>query len=311
MRKTLALFLAALFILAGSAFDKTKKQVFDELRLIMTKQEEKAFKSIKTQEDLDKFVNEFWAKRDSDPSTPENETKTLYYERLRAAEKYFREAGRKGWLTDRGRIFVILGPPSKREQKMMSPAEAGALANSEWRDQGGFNITSTGNLNGEVWYYDNLKLVLVFLDERGMGQYRLINPPPVLLDYLDRAKKRFLPRSKAAVGENLPISADVDLKAKKLYLHIPLQALLYKKKDGKFFADIELTFLYTSLRTNMQKSFSQEMKFPVDEKDIKDPEKRVTIPINLGPLKGTYIIDIVVKDKISEKVGKKRYKLKI
>lgn len=310
MRKTLVLLLVSLFLFSSSAFDKTKRAVFDELRLIMTKQEEKAFKSIKTQEELQNFVKEFWKKRDSDPSTPENETKNLYYERLRAAEKYFREAGRKGWLTDRGRIFVILGPPNKRDMKMMSPEEASSISNSAWRDQGGFNITSTGNLNGEVWYYDNLKLVLVFLDEKRMGQYRLINPPPELLDYLERAKKRFLPGNTMA-GENLPISADADVKGKKLYIHIPLQALLYKKEKGNYMADIELGFFYTNLRTNMQKSFTQEMKFSVKEKDIKDPEKRVTIPINLGPLKGTYIIDIVIKDKISGKTGKKRYKLKI
>ena len=309
MRKVLILLLTALFVLSATGFDKVKQELYDELRLIMTKQEEKEFKSIKDENGLQQFVEKFWEKRNPDPSTPQNEAREVYYKRLKAAEKYFREPGKKGWLTDRGRIFVLLGPPSKRDQRMMSYEDAANIAASRWSAQARFSLGSTGNLNGEIWYYDDLKLVLVFLDEGGTGQYRLINPPPVLLDYLDKSKKDF--GIKSNQEGPLPISADVDLKGKKLYVHIPLSALSFKKKDGKFYADIKLEFYYTNAKTGVQKSFAQEMKFEVKEKDIKDPEKRVTIPLNIAPLKGVYILDIVVQDVIGQNEGKKRYKLKI
>ncbi len=308
MRKILTILALGVFLFSSN-FDEEKRNIYDGLRLIMTKEEKKEFESLKNQDELKNFVNNFWKERDPDPSTPRNEAEEVYLQRLRAAKKYFKEPGKKGWLTDRGRTFLLLGPPSKRELRMIDENEADRIASTQW-DYQELNLQgNTGDKNAEVWFYNDYRLTLVFLDERGTHQFFLHNPPPSLLSYLERAKEQFLP--KGIVGEEMEVLVDVNRSQKKLFIHIPLYTLSYKKKDGKFLADINLIFLYTDVRTNNQKSFSKEMKFEVEKREIKDKKKQVTIPLLIASLKGKYIIEIIIKDLISNKEVKKRYKLKI
>ena len=58
---------------------------------------------------------EFWKKRDPDPDTEENEFKTQYFQRIDEANHLFTDGGEPGWLQDRGRIYILLGPPADRE----------------------------------------------------------------------------------------------------------------------------------------------------------------------------------------------------
>lgn len=55
----------------------------------------------------------FWEKRDPGGSTTGiNIFREQFFERLRLASIYFAESGRPGWKTDRGEVFIVLGPPS-------------------------------------------------------------------------------------------------------------------------------------------------------------------------------------------------------
>ncbi len=60
------------------------------------------------------FREEFWKRRDLDPSTEENEFKMEYFNRIEKANDLFISEGRPGWLTDRGSIYILLGPPMNR-----------------------------------------------------------------------------------------------------------------------------------------------------------------------------------------------------
>jgi len=55
----------------------------------------------------------FWHDTDSIPQTPESETLTRYFSRLRSANAWFREGAQPGWLTDRGEVLVALGEPDQ------------------------------------------------------------------------------------------------------------------------------------------------------------------------------------------------------
>ncbi|GAH84100.1 unnamed protein product, partial [marine sediment metagenome] len=89
----------------------------DIIRYIITPQEERIFREMPP-EDRGEFIMDFWARRDSDPSTPENEFRSQYYTRLAVADKAFR-AGIPGWMTDKGRIYILLGPPTDVIKKTM------------------------------------------------------------------------------------------------------------------------------------------------------------------------------------------------
>ena len=124
---------------------------FEEVRYIITNQEEKTFLNLPDSE-KDQFIEEFWKRRDPSPGTEENEFKMLYFDRIEKANAIFISEGRPGWLTDRGRIFILYGPPLDRIRDPMGRSSYGFCQ--------------------EVWYYGNFPLF--FVDRACVGDYRLV-----------------------------------------------------------------------------------------------------------------------------------------
>ena len=118
---------------------------------IITKEEEKLFLEAPDSE-KDKFKQEFWKRRDPDPYTEENEFKVEYFSRIEQANELFRMEGKPGWLTDRGRIFILFGPPTFRDINPLGFDRFGPCK--------------------EVWQYGNFPVV--FVDENCLGKYRLV-----------------------------------------------------------------------------------------------------------------------------------------
>lgn len=119
-----------------------------EVRYIITSQERKIFSELPEAE-REQFKKDFWVRRDPDPYTEENEYKEEYYSRIEQANKMFFSEGRPGWLTDRGRIFILFGPPTERHT---------------------YPMEASGNCQ-EVWYYGSFPVV--FIDEHCSGSYTL------------------------------------------------------------------------------------------------------------------------------------------
>src|SRR5512137_1045434 len=88
-------------------------EFLSHVRYIITSEERKTFLEMPDSE-KPKFIEEFWKKRDSNPDTPENEFKAQYDSRVEKANELFRGEGKTGWLTDRGRIYILFGPPMDR-----------------------------------------------------------------------------------------------------------------------------------------------------------------------------------------------------
>lgn len=105
-------------------------------------------------EERENLFKEFWAKRDPTPGTEENELFDEYYKRIRIADQQFRTSKLDGWRSDRGRVYLIYGPPDNLER---------------------YNPTGSGFATYEVWYYDTIREKFVFFDEYGFGDYRLVS----------------------------------------------------------------------------------------------------------------------------------------
>ncbi len=107
------LFILALsFLSFASVFSQEAEswqQWLEDVEPIITKAEEKVFKSLKTEEDRMRFINSFWRARDPELKTPQNEYKLDYYKRLSYVKNRLR-----GIRSDRGRIYMILGKPFER-----------------------------------------------------------------------------------------------------------------------------------------------------------------------------------------------------
>jgi GWxTD domain-containing protein len=89
------------------------REFLSEVRYLISKKEIKLFKRTPPEERR-KFIEEFWAVRDPDPTTVENEFRDEYYRRIDEANHLFHE-GSAGWLSDRGRILILLGEPDRRD----------------------------------------------------------------------------------------------------------------------------------------------------------------------------------------------------
>jgi GWxTD domain-containing protein len=93
--------------------DPVNAEFLSKVRYIITAKERKIFLELPDSE-KEQFIQEFWTRRDLDPDTEENEFKMEYFNRLEKASELFLGEGKQGWLTDRGRIYVLFGPPTDR-----------------------------------------------------------------------------------------------------------------------------------------------------------------------------------------------------
>jgi GWxTD domain-containing protein len=79
---------------------------------LMTDDELKDFKKLHSDEERAAFAKTFWEKRDPTPGTPENEYQVIFWQRVAQADKSYKDIIRQGSVTDLGRVFLMLGPPT-------------------------------------------------------------------------------------------------------------------------------------------------------------------------------------------------------
>jgi GWxTD domain-containing protein len=86
-------------------------------RIILSKEERTTWRRLRTQDERQAFVSAFWAARDPNPGTPENEYQENFERRVAEANQLFGgEGAYEGWRTERGRIHILLGAPVSRAQ---------------------------------------------------------------------------------------------------------------------------------------------------------------------------------------------------
>jgi GWxTD domain-containing protein len=143
-----------------------------DVTYIITDEERKAFKKLATDDEREKFIEEFWRRRDPDPDTDENEFKEEYYERIAYANEHF-ASGIPGWKSDRGRIWIMYGKPDERETH-----PSGGAYDRPATEGGGMTTTYPF----ETWFYRYLPGVgsgveIEFVDPTGSGEYRIARNP--------------------------------------------------------------------------------------------------------------------------------------
>ena len=130
------------------------------VRWIITDAEKTVYKSLPTDKEKLEFIEFFWARRDPNPETVDNVYRTDYLERYAFVANYL-SAGKPGWATDRGRIYLILGPPHARESNPFG----------RWGAE----------RPSEVWTYNGLDIPdfpasidFEFVDFMGTGDFELV-----------------------------------------------------------------------------------------------------------------------------------------
>lgn len=93
----------------------------------------------------------FWAARDPDTGTVENEALNQFLSRVQYAMREFGQFG-PGWQSDRGRVYIRYGPPEQIDTAM------------DQRAQGEY----------EIWRYYSVNRTFVFFDMFGVGDFKLV-----------------------------------------------------------------------------------------------------------------------------------------
>jgi GWxTD domain-containing protein len=143
-----------------------------DVRYIITPEEEQAFKLLDNDEERDQFIEQFWLRRDPTPDTEENEFREEHYRRIQYANEHF-AAGTPGWRTDRGRIYIVWGAPDEIE----SHASGGTYQRE--RSEGGGTSSS---FPFERWRYRYLEgigneVIIEFVDTCMCNEYRFSTDP--------------------------------------------------------------------------------------------------------------------------------------
>lgn len=92
-----------------------KKWLEEDVRWIITDQERADFKKLADDKERDRFIAEFWERRNPTPGRSRNIVKEEHYQRLAYVDQHFSEDV-PGWKTDRGRVYIMWGPPDDIER---------------------------------------------------------------------------------------------------------------------------------------------------------------------------------------------------
>jgi GWxTD domain-containing protein len=261
-----------------------KKWLDEDVRWIITDEELSAFKKLTTNAERDTFIEGFWQRRDPTPDTAENEYKEEHYRRIAYANEHY-AAGMPGWRTDRGRIYIMFGPPTSIDSHPMGgPYQRSA-------EEGGGQTTT---FPFEVWRYRYLEgigqeIEIEFVDDCGCGAYEMT---------LDRSKKDALlhvPNAGLTTMEEMGMANKADRfrgglesigegpfnknNQTKQFDRMETFAKLNRAPDIKF-KDLQNELVTHKFRTNL-------LPFDVQVDFVKLTSDTVLVPITLQvPLKG-------------------------
>jgi GWxTD domain-containing protein len=176
-----------------------KKWLEEDVAYIITDEERRAFKALKTDEERDQFIEQFWLRRDPDPDTPENEYREEYYQRIQYANEHF-SSGIPGWKTDRGRIYIKFGKPDSIE----SHPAGGPYDRPSWEGGG-----TTSTYPFEIWWYRYIEgigsdIEIEFVDPTGSGEYRIARNP------YEKDALLYVPNAGLTLAESLGLADKAD-----------------------------------------------------------------------------------------------------
>ncbi len=131
------------------------KEEFGAAKYLATREEIEVFKNLHEAQAMKKFLTDFWRRRDRIGHVADGENRREFLRRVAYANQHFTRMRKKGWKTDRGRVYIIYGEPDEYER----------------------HTSSMGMLPYVIWHYHNLEggAIFVFADREGFGEYELVH----------------------------------------------------------------------------------------------------------------------------------------
>lgn len=275
---------------------KEEKEFLSTVRYIISRQERKTFLALPSSQ-RSQFIEDFWRKRDPSPETEVNEYRDEYYRRIEAAKHLFTEGGTSGWLQDRGRVYILLGPPEQREQYPRGYTFYG------------FPI--------EIWHYGFHQLI--FIDTRWNGNFELQPESARMLAEINAAQMQLKPQIKREKKgeEQIPFEFNVTLKkisAREItwLISIPYKDIWFSSEKGVFKTTLAVVIEVFDPAGEKVSKESKSYPLTLTEKKLKDllgQDYTMEIPFALEP--GEYQVVISLKNLTGETEVRKELKITI
>ncbi|HKR65117.1 MAG TPA: GWxTD domain-containing protein [Thermoanaerobaculia bacterium] len=180
-----------LFAAVSPSFAALSKQYADFAKgpaeYLMTKEERKQWKAIATDDQAKAFIDLFWARRDPTPGTAQNEFKMDVDERIKVADSRFHTNYGEGSKSDRGKVFILMGSPTKIRKSGSGPQSTIQLPAGR---PTGRPIDMTGGQQNyspkELWEYAQGKtpidlgqplVQIAFIDQYGTDDWKMDRSP--------------------------------------------------------------------------------------------------------------------------------------
>lgn len=190
-----------------------------ELSYLGTTDEKQKWNSLQDDAARRTFVDEFWRNRDATPASEDNEVRDTYRRRIAFADRTFVTETERGSMTDRGKVFVLLGTPKIVRHVPLTAKDAGNVGRqgsvapvnqtstaAGWQamdisDRNRAVVSSVPMANGKVerWVYgrDQLpkgfpddQVAFRFITQEGYGQSVLEREPMVNKALMDAVRAR-------------------------------------------------------------------------------------------------------------------------
>jgi len=273
------------------ALDPESEEFLSKVRYIITSEERKSIRQLPVEE-REAFIENFWKVRDPDPFTEVNEFKEEYFARIDMANKLFTSSGTLGWLQDRGRAYIVVGPPNDR------------LTIRQYTDSW-----------VERWLYKDF--YLDFIPGDIMGVPKLDTRSIRNLSKFTEAQRKRTPR---LVTEEQKDPFDYELQIFKedknklnVFIKIPFADIWMNKKENRLEAVLRVTY---SVKEEAKKRIALENTkdhpISIKESEIADYEVKdclIKIPLELE--EGEYVMTIQVENTVGGGKVEKKIKFSI
>jgi GWxTD domain-containing protein len=298
-RCCLLLLFAAAIALASScttyravrSLDSESRDFLSKVRYIITKQERERFLAIPAAE-RKRFIEEFWKKRDPTPATPVNEFKDQYFARIAEANHLFSEAAEPGWLQDRGRVYILLGPPTNR---ITYPR----------------GVTFY-DVPREYWYYGFFPIL--FTDEEWNGNYKLDPLSVEQLSILNRAQMEWQPQVAPEKGQ-IEFNAEVkrtETGRAVIEVTIPYRLIWFDAEDKTLRATFVVTLdLMEMDEKEIRQTRTEHVLETTEEKLLQSYSEVHTIEIPVEAPGGEYWVRLTLENLNDGSKAYKRVRLSI
>jgi len=255
------------------ALDPDSESFYQYARLIMTGEENDIFSHLPDAESRKEFIEEFWRKRDPAPDTEDNEFKNEFFSRIEYANKRFKE-GPPGWKTDRGRIYIYMGPPDKFEE---------------------FFTHGDASVRGPIlwWIYYNYELGIEFVDERNNGTYKIREYTGDFFGALDSFKSGDVPTEKGDKRKFVNFKLRYDRTNKEILISIPVDVFNFQDAAGRLQAELAFQFFVYAGNGAKIEEFSRDQVFSETLEKVLDM-KEVVFNFPYAQEAARFYLDVII-----------------